>query len=128
MTSLGGTLSLVGNAALTDTSGLAGLTEVGDDLMVQDNAALPTLSFPMLASVGATGPSPGSIGPSTRQLYVANNPALTRIAVPALTFVGSGGVRIYDNAALPQCQADAVAARVGMTCACSGNAGAGACN
>lgn len=128
VTSLGGKLSLVGNAALTDTSGLAGLTEVAADVMVQENAGLTTLRFPLLASVGATGPSPGSIGPSTRQFYVANNPALTRIDVPALTFVGPGGVRIYNNVALPQCQADMVAVKVSMPCDCGGNAGTGGCN
>ena len=53
MTSIAGTFCLMGNAALTDTSGLAGLTKVGADLMMNENPALPTLSFPLLTSVGA---------------------------------------------------------------------------
>ena len=127
VTSIAGSLRLIGNTALSDTAGLAGLTDIGADLMVNENPAMATLSLPALASVGASGPPPGQSGPSSRQFYVASNPMLTRIDVPALTFVGAGGVRINNNAALPQCQADAVAAKTGKTCDCAGNAGAGSC-
>ncbi len=124
---VGGSLRLNGNTALNDTAGLAGLTDVSADVMINENPALATISLPALASVGAMVSTPGSGGPSTRQLYVAMNPKLTNIDVPALTFVGPGGVRIYNNAALPQCRADAVATRAGKTCECEGNAGTGTC-
>jgi hypothetical protein len=127
VTSVGGTMNIQDNAALTDTGGLSALATVANGLLVVANDGLTRLSLPALTSV-ATNPAPSAGGASTGLLIVSANPALTAIDLPALTFVAPGGVRIGDNASLPQCQADAVAAKVGQTCDCTGNTGTAACN
>jgi hypothetical protein len=91
VTSIGGNLMLQGNAQLRDTAGLAVLTNVGADVLVQENPALATLSLPELASVGATGSSPTGIGPSSRQFYVGPKPDADADRRPGARVRRSGG-------------------------------------
>jgi len=86
LTSLGGSLSIISNAALTHLSGLSGLTAVGGDLAIQSNIALTDLSG--LSGLTAVG-----------YLNIQNNAALTDLSgLSGLTAVGS--LTIHSNAAL----------------------------
>ncbi len=60
-------------------------------------------------------------------LEIDDNPVLTSVSgASALTSIGSY-LEIQRNASLPACEADALAARVGISCSCTGNTGTGTC-
>ena len=105
------TTSLVGLAGLNSVSGslhinnttltsfaLDSLTDVGGDLMIQNNDALTSLSMDGVTTVGAlwTG------------LEIQNNPALTAFSLDTLTAV-EGGVFIHHNGALSSAELGALA-------------------
>jgi hypothetical protein len=128
LTSVGGDLRVQENPVLTSVAGLRALTSIPSSLMVYRNDALQTLSLAALTSVGGGGRNnPHHLGPMALQVYVSTNNALTSLSLPALTFVGPDGLQIYDNAVLPPCQADAVAAQIGTTCQCDRNTGTAGC-
>jgi hypothetical protein len=128
LTTVGAEVRVQDNAKLTSVGGLGALTSIPGSLMVYRNAALTTLSLASLTSV-ASGPlnNPHHMGPLSLQLYVSTNNAMTSLNLPALTFVGPNGLQIYDNAALPQCQADALATQLATTCNCDRNTGTAGC-
>jgi len=88
LTSLGGTLRIYYNDALTSFSGLANLTSIGGELSIMDNAALTGLTgLDNLTSIGGS-------------LQIESNPALPSLTgLDNVTSIG-GGLDIRSNDAL----------------------------
>ena len=132
LTSVGGNLEIQNNGSLANLNGLNALTTVGGDLSIGNNTALRNLNgLNTLSSVGGL-------------FAIYRNDILTNFdGLSALTSVGSsnpyGGLSIYENAELadmtglnalttvngdfsvtdnpmlPECQADNLADRLGLT-------------
>ena len=111
---IGGQLVVAANSTLTSL-GLESLTSVGGDLYVYNNDSLTSLAeLESITSVGG-------------YLAVEGNASLTSLAgLESLTSVG--GIIVVDNFALSQCQADALALRLGTVCNCEDNGGTTPCN
>ena len=92
------------------------LASVAGDFAVYDNAALTSLSVPVLATVGG-------------YFWVHSNTALTSLSVPVLATVGVN-FTVQDNTMLPSCQAQAIVDQLtsysGLT-TITGNDDAGTC-
>jgi hypothetical protein len=92
-----GSIQVANDASLADLT-LPALTYVQYDVVVTGNASLASVSMPALTRVD-------------RRATVAGDAALATLDLPVLTSVGTE-LSIKDNPALPQCQADAIAARL----------------
>ena len=92
-------LHVSGNPALK-TIDLPALTKLNGGLTISGNSALPSVSMPALTS--------------TFSLDIVANAALARLDLPVLTTVVDNwyGVTIVANPVLPQCQAEALVARL----------------
>jgi hypothetical protein len=99
-----GFISIFDSPALVDLSGLEALRQAGR-LSVTNNAGLVSLEG--LNELVITG-----------SLTVRSNPSLLTLGAGVL---GTSAVVIGDNAALPQCVADAFAEQLGQECTCSEN-------
>jgi hypothetical protein len=89
--------------------------ETSHSLAVMGNSALVALRLPTLKTVFGEGGMFGGGFPGTYYggLGIASNPVLTSIALPALTSIGM--LAIEDNAAYPQCAAEAILAQLTLT-------------
>lgn len=125
--SVAGILS-ISSPALTSVTGLSGLTSAGV-IAIRDNDVLASLDgLSALATVGGAVDADGVLVQPV--FAILNNQSLTSIeALTALTSVEpTTGWAIADNPRLPQCQADALAARLGADCgSCYGNDEAAVC-
>ncbi len=98
---------------------LSALAEVSEDATLQELPALSQLALPALRRAGfftlegAAGLHALDLPSLTSAWYftVSGNAGLTRLAAPLLTTVESV-LTVSDNPALPQCQAEAVLARL----------------
>jgi len=77
-------------ARITDTDDFLGLTVIGDELSVENNSTIRSLTFVALEGIG--------------RLTISNNSALQRIELPALSSINSGGntesIVIENNSSL----------------------------
>jgi hypothetical protein len=93
---------------------LPSLETVGAQLTVTVCPLLPSLHFDKLESVG-------------QLLNVSGDSVLTTVnGFPSLKSVGR--LQFTNDAKLPQCEIDAIASRLAVTCKCSGNDSAATCN
>jgi hypothetical protein len=100
-----GSLTLLENPVLIDLEGLEQLAFVGDDFTVSTNASLRSLEAVTQLVVGDV-------------LHLRANPQLTLLGAGLLS---ATTLYINENAALPQCRADALANELGLLCNCAGN-------
>lgn len=115
-------LRVVGNPALTEVDALGALTRVRGGVGVRANDALEHLNgLAALEEIGG-------------ELDIQLNAALRDItALSAVSSLGSElsapgwELVIQNNIVLAQCQADALANQLGMTCNCGGNDESGVC-
>jgi hypothetical protein len=109
-----------------------GLTTAEEGVSAANTEALTSIAFPDLVSVkhvsahtnaALTTIEVPALGPSIVSLGFQNNAVLTRPAMPALTSVQN--FYVHANVSWSQCDVEAWAASLGVTCNCEGN---GACS
>ncbi len=100
LTSIGGSMRLIGNASATSIDAMS-LADIGGDLEVTGLGANELGGLGMLADIGGT-------------LWVHDNANLTQVTdLAALDTVG-GDLRIIDNAVLPTQQANELVTQIGV--------------
>ncbi len=104
-------LSVSANDALMDVT-LPALS-TADYLLITTHPLLLAISVPNLLTVKGG-------------LTVASNDVLTSLNLDALTNVGA--LYIAGNPQYPQCEVDALASRLNVTCSCGGNDATAVCN
>ena len=118
LTTAGGLL--VSTPAVVSLNGLSSLSSIEGDLTIQQTRELTSLAgLGELASV-AGDITIGRASESGCTSPECGNRALTDLALGNLSSLG-GGLRIDDNPALPTCQTEALAERLGVVCDCSEN-------
>ncbi len=111
-----GFLNIFDNDALISLEGLGALESAGAGLSIFDNDVLANLH----GLSGLKTVPVGSIG-------IRNNPVLGSIeGLRGMTFVRDE-MLIEGNTALPQCQADNLAAQLQVSCTGAGNEGSAPC-
>jgi hypothetical protein len=150
-------LSIVGNSALSSLVGLEGIRSAEDVVVVRnpnlgsielsglgavlgsitvtDQPLAQTLNFSQLGSVGdtltiaANGVTSVNLNQLSSAAYITitNNPELLTVwELPSLTTINA--LVLAGNPKFPQCEADAIHARIGACSPCQDNDPAGTCN
>jgi len=85
------------------------------------NTGLQSLRLPKLENAGSPPPAGVfDVPPEIEGLQISDNSKLTEISVPLLTRAAT--VSISSNPLYPQCEAEALAARLNLSCRCGQNA------
>lgn len=140
---VGGDMWIYNTSALESLVGLSSLRHTGR-LFVRNNSELTSLvgleslaridTFHLLIDGNPKLVSVDGLSGLTHiegQIGISDNPLLESLSgLSSIDTVG-GSIGVRDNASLPQCEADALVARIGdgKVCnACTGNDGAGSCD
>jgi hypothetical protein len=135
MTQVGSALVVASNPALLSVS-LTNLLGVGEAVSITSNSMLETIDLQALVTVDGSLTVADNFElltidlaslQSVPVLNVSGNPELTSLGtLQSLTDVGQ--MTIAGNASLPQCEVDAIEARLGACTACSNNDEQASCN